>query len=404
MTKQMFKMKKMVLCLMAVALIGNAMAQKDYDVAMDGLLLNRLNRAAGKSDVHYRMTAFSTSDNYQFNFYGYDGQGRLVAVKDTVSNDYCVIDSLFYDGQGRMTRLSGWQLLDGVLKNVYYIDYAYDERGNIVSRTNYNNFGDNWELGGVYTYTYNSDNNIVLTELTMGGMSLQKVEYGYEGGLLSEELWYSFNGNGLVPSEKLNYEYDGGRLARVHDSSTVDGVHYEYYALMDYSYDEYGNCVEYVYYDVTGGVRDRSEYSFDYSMPLSEVTIPWNPEMVRPKVYDNVHAYDREAWYSVDVDHVLHYVCDFIYSYESATAGIAEMEVNVLKASPNPASGNVLIEGLASGDARVRVVDALGRQVMTGVLADGNNTLDVSGLANGCYVVSVWQNGGCKSFKLLVEK
>ena len=31
----MFKMKKMVLCLMAVALIGNAMAQKDYDVAMD---------------------------------------------------------------------------------------------------------------------------------------------------------------------------------------------------------------------------------------------------------------------------------------------------------------------------------------------------------------------------------
>jgi hypothetical protein len=162
--------------------------------------------------------------------------------------------------------------------------------------------------------------------------------------------------------------------------------------------------VEYVYYDVTGGVRDRSEYSFDYSMPLSEVTIPWNPEMVRPKVYDNVHAYDREAWYSVDVDHVLHYVCDFIYTYESATAGIAEMEVKVLKASPNPASGNVLIEGLESGDARVRVVDALGRQVMTGVLADGNNTLDVSGLANGCYVVSVWQNGSCKSFKLLVEK
>lgn len=400
----MFKMKKMVLCLMAVALIGNAMAQKDYDVAMDGLLLNRLNRAAGKSDVRYRMTAFSTSDNYQFNFYGYDGQGRLVAVKDTVSNDYCVIDSLFYDGQGRMTRLSGWQLLDGVFKNVYYIDYAYDERGNIVSRTNYNNFGGNWELGGVYTYTYNSDNNIVLTELTMGGMSLQKVEYGYEGGLLSEELWYSFNGNGLVPSEKLNYEYEGGRLARVHDSSTVDGVHYEYYALMDYSYDEYGNCVEYVYYDVTGGVRDRSEYSFDYSMPLSEVTIPWNPEMVRPKVYDNVHAYDREAWYSVDVDHVLHYVCDFIYSYESATAGIAEMEVKVLKASPNPASGNVLIDGLKSGDARVRVVDALGRQVMTGVLEDGNNALDVSGLVNGCYVVSVWQNGGCKSFKLLVEK
>ena len=50
------------------------------------------------------------------------------------------------------------------------------------------------------------------------------------------------------------------------------------------------------------------------------------------------------------------------------------------------------------------MVDALGRQVMTGVLADGNNTLDVSGLVNGCYVVSVWQNGGCKSFKLLVEK
>ena len=172
---------------------------------------------------------------------------------------------------------------------------------------------------------------------------------------------------------------------------------------MDYSYDDYGNCVEYVYYDVTGGVRDRSEYSFDYSMPLSEVTIPWNPEMVRPKVYDNVHAYDREAWYSVDVDHILRYVCNYLYEYEENTAGIQSAEALQMTVFPNPAHGFVSLKGLDGKYATVNVVDVLGKNVMKCIVSPESGLMDVRTLTPGLYILHVATVDGVASVRLVID-
>jgi hypothetical protein len=121
---------------------------------------------------------------------------------------FSVIDSLFYNEQGQMVRLAGWQLLDGSWKNVYYIDYTYDAAGNIASRTNYNDFDGVWQLGAVYAYSYNADNQIVLTTLTMSGVQYQNVEHSYVEGRLFEELWFAYTGSGPSPDEKLTYRYD----------------------------------------------------------------------------------------------------------------------------------------------------------------------------------------------------
>ncbi len=398
-------MKKFLLCLMGVLAMMNGAAQHVGLANKDGFRLNWMEPQVSKSDRQFRMSGFTTSDNYEFCTYGYDGAGRLVAVFDSVPGDFCLIDSMFYDEQGQMTRLAGWQLLDGRWQNVYYIDYTYDEAGNIATRTNYNNFGGNWELGGVYNYTYNSDNQIVLTVLTMGGVQFQKVEYTYTNGLLMQELWYaySFETSALMPSEKVDYVYVGGLVATKHDSISEDGRTFSYLSRYEYDYDDYGNCVEYEYYDQTGQIAERSLYTFDYSLSMSEVQFPWNPEIVRPRTFDNVNVYDREAWYTVDVEHVLHYVCDYVYSYESATNGIADCPAMSLTVEPNPAADFVTIGGLGEGPARVRVFDALGRLMMESVLSDGGNRMDVSRLNAGCYVVTVQQQKSIRSFKLLVE-
>ncbi len=365
---------------------------------------DRIERLAAKSDYQYRLVSFRTSDGYQFCDFFYDGSKRLVAIKDSVSNDYSLIDSLTYDSEGQIVRMSGWQLLNGVWENVYVIYYEYDEDGNRISRTNYNNFSGDWQLGGVYTYSYDDNGRVVLSELTMGGMVFQKVGYSYspEDGNLVCELWYAYDGSGLYPSEKIVYQWDGGRNTADYDSVSDDGVSWRFNGRSEYRYDEEGNCTEYHHYDMTGGEAERSLYNINMDLPLSITYMPWTPETTRPKTFNNVHAYDREAWYSVDVEHVLHYVCDFIYEYEDVNLGIGTEGLSAVKIAPNPAHGFVSVEGVGEGPASVRIFDVMGRQVMGCEISSAVSRVDVLKLEPGCYVLRIDEKKGSFTTKLMI--
>lgn len=397
-------MKNIVLSVLLSLCAFAAWAQPVNHFRRSGHHINFVEQLAAKSNYHYRLSSFRTSDSYQFNYFSYNAQNQLVAIWDTVSNDYSVVDSLFYDQQGHMVRMSGWQLLQGRWENVYYIDYTYDQAGNIATRTNYNNFDGSWELGGVYQYTYNSDNQIVLSVLTMAGMQFQKVEYAYEAGLLKEELWYGYDGSGLSPNEKLIYTYNAdGKLIRIDDSTDDGSGVWQYYGRHNYAYDNAGNCVEHHYYDNTGMEAERNEYEFVEDRTLSETLMPWTPEMTRPETYTNVGVYDIEHWYSVDVDHVLHYVCDFIYYYDGSGNAIEEVGTPGLQLSPNPASATVAIDGLSDSPAQAKLIDMTGRVVMTATVSGASNKINVESLPAGCYTLLVSQQGQLRTAKLMVE-
>ena len=395
-------MKKQLSFLVACLAVLSLSAQPTNHVRKDGHHINHLEQLT-KADYSYKLASFRTDDYYQFNFFHYDGQNRLVAVQDTVRNEYSVIDSLQYNENGQMVRLSGWQLLDGRWKNVYYIDYTYDAAGNIASRTNYNNFGGEWNLGGIYNYTYNSDNQIVLSTLTMGDRQYQKIEYTYRNGLLVQELWYSFDGTGLFPSEKIGFEYMGGRLIRESDSSSYDGENWDYFGLRTYTYDDYGNCLENHYFDQTTYEAERSIYTYDEALPLNQVLMPWTPEQERPKTYNNVHACVNEQWYTVDVNHTLQYVCDYVYNYVNINAAINAPVAEPLVVSPNPASDFVTIEGLSEGNAPMAIVDAMGRTVLQQQVSSTDSTINVSNLPKGIYVARLLVNGTVRTAKIVKE-
>ena len=161
----------------------------------------------------------------------------------------------------------------------------------------------------------------------------------------------------LLPTEKYVTSYENGRKVLVLDSVSDDGTYWMYNGRYTYLYDNSGNCVEYHHYDDMGSEVERSLYSYDHTMPLSSTLIPWNPEIDRPRTYDNVDACVREAWYSLDADHVLQYVCDYIYEYNDIVTGIQNTEYQKVSAYPNPASGRVMLVGLQDGAAEVQVYD-----------------------------------------------
>ena len=397
-------MKHTLLSVLLSVCALSVLAQPSGHLRQNGHRINRIEQMAAKNSYQYKLVGFNTNDMYQFCNYGYNGQNQLVAVKDSVSGDYSLIDSLFYNEQGQMTRMSGWQLLNGRWENVYYIDYTYDQAGNIASRTNYNNFDGDWQLGGVYQYTYNSDNQIVLSVLTMSGIQFQKVVYTYTDGRLSLEMWYGYNGSGLSPDEKLCYTYNAdGKLTQIDDSMSDGSSGWQYFGRHNYLYDNAGNCTEHHYYDITDMEAERSIFQFDYDMMLDETLMPRTPEMTRPETYTNVNAYSVEQWYSVDVDHRLQYVCDYFYNYADINLGIRQADAPSLTLSPNPAVGVVKVGGLSDYPAQVQIIDVTGRVAMTAKLGSGSDMIDVQSLPAGCYTFRILQQGTPRTTKLIVE-
>jgi hypothetical protein len=69
---------------------------------------------------------------------------------------------------------------------------------------------------------------------------------------------------------------------------------------------------------------------------------------------------------------------------------------------PNPASESVVIELEANKTYTVTVFDITGKSHMSST-AKGSHTLDISGLKNGIYFVSIQHNGAQKTVKLIVQ-
>ncbi len=397
-------MKRTVLIIMLCSCVFTVWSQPSGHFRKNVHHISNIEHITAKNAYQYKLASFHTNDMYQFNDFYYNSLNQLVAVKDSVRDDYSVIDSLFYNERGQMIRMSGWQLLNGTWENVYRIDYTYDQAGNIASRTNYNNFDGEWELGGVYQYTYNADNQKILSVLTMSGIQFQKVEYTYSDGLLSLELWYSYNGSGLSPDEKLSYTYNAdNQLSQINDSVSDGNGGWLYFGRHDYFYDNNGNCTEHHYYDQTGMEAERSIYQFIEDRSLNETLMPWTPEMTRPKTYTNSGVYHTEQWYSVDVDHVLRHVCDFIYHYTENTNRICDIASAPLGVAPNPANGVVTIHGLSDIPTKVRIINGLGREVMKSTLNSASNQLNVASLPSGCYTILVDQQGSVRATQLIVE-
>lgn len=409
-------MKKTALTLLLAAAALGAAAQQARSAAPDARCISRIQAAekmfipsmaqADKGAKPYRMTKFYTDDYYDIQHFSYDADDRLIAASDSLNagaDSYFVIDSMHYDDKGHLVRLAGWQYFSGVPKNVYYIDYTYDDRGDLVSRTNYNFYDNQWNLGGVYNYTYNDNHQMTYCTLTMLGRVFQRVERQYEAGKMVKETWfgYDYDQDCLVPNETDWFRYDDrGLLVRRDDSVSDDGTTWLYQGLHTYAYDDRGNCTLYEHFDYTHTISERSEYRYDFGILQSDVTMPWNPEEPeRPKIATNYNALSTESWWTVDVNHNLQYVCDYIYEYNGHGVGIREAQAPPLSVSPNPAAGRVAVEGLGDTPVRVLISDAAGRPVMSVRLSAASSLIDVSTLPAGIYILSA----GGRTAKLAVK-
>ena len=404
-------MKKILLVAICCVLALNVYAQefqKHTHIRKDAKDLNfrPAEKMLTSGDYNYKMSSYNSDDNYINCNYSYDASHRLVSVYEIVPAEYELIDSVRYNEYNQMVRIDGYQLLGNTWKHVYYLEYTYNNQGLLASRSNYNNFDGVFEIGGTYEYFYNSNGQIVSTELTMGDMLYQVVEYEYENGLLATETWsYSnpFSSSDVFePAERMDYSYNNDGNLILLTYNTFDGYSWEVYGTRTYTYNEDGNCTEIHAYDADENETERSIFTFDNRL-LEETLMPWTPEITRPETYTNKNIYRLEEYWALDANFTLQYVCDYEYNYVDIDAvGLADVKESPLNITPNPTKDVIILSGLKEGVHQMEIIDMAGRVMMQGSITN-NATINLSDLQKGCYLVKVTNNNSLYSSKVIVK-
>lgn len=92
----------------------------------------------------------------------------------------------------------------------------------------------------------------------------------------------------------------------------------------------------------------------------------------------------------------------------TSTVGVTEIENGSFTLFPNPSQGMVTLsmEGIATGDISMEIIDVTGKTVFTqNVLFDGNKTnynLDLSSLENGTYLINISMQEGTATRRIIL--
>lgn len=180
------------------------------------------NNANNTDDGLVEVYLISKIVNYGTSYvFAYDEKGNMTECPVVGGGD----SKLEYDENHRIIKRSWY--LDGELRK--YAQYIYDEQGRLAKEERYSQTG---ELGTTWEYVYNdqgllAEYNAVATD---GDVGMRR--------------FYTYNEAGLLIEEKEEYYGD---------------LNYRY----TYTYDEQGNCTEFIFYSGSNEKKQHNLYTYD---------------------------------------------------------------------------------------------------------------------------------------------
>lgn len=350
------------------------------------------------NDYQFYLSEVVSNDGYESTVYTYNSNYQVATVVETPYLYDMTTDTMIYNELNQLVRITTYQLMNDEWRNVFYVDYTYNDRGLRETRKNYNNFGGTFELGGTYTYFYDDNENQSGWELDFMGGLYQKCERSFdENNNCLQEMGYNYMSGSQVNEWRIDYEYDNqGNMKSEYFYYWNNGI-WEEYSRAFYTYDDNGNCTLFETY--TGSmVTEKHEYTFD-ATSADVVVFPHDPE-VEWSIFDianNAPLIDK--YYTVDTEYQLQYICDYIYNYEKLTTDVNENSVTTV-ICPNPAEDRFMIKN--DKVDRVEIYDLTGK-IMFASTISGELVIDVTDFISGIYVVKMSKGQDVDVVKLVVK-
>ena len=386
----MKKVIKSIFCLSVALAPVSALAQ-DAPTAT----FHRLAQMVDQDDMYYR--------------FEYDDADRVVKIDElTIDRAY---NEYTYDANGLCIQECTWQEIpvsSGKYYNVGMVEYTYDEQGRMATRANSmrrnaSNPASEMELQAVAYYSYDDEGRLATLEYFWGADKLSRIQtngYVYdEDGNLVKELFTNYSSaNEALFTDETHHTYDAdGRILKTcnQEADIKQGYALVPRSWITYVYDEDGNLIERYKTGIPDSPDNRTEsvsYTVDDTTPANRVIYPSIPEPYYgstdwKKLSSQIIVMD-EYVYDMDThESALSHSWTFDYDDVEREAGIGNTEINFGKSLICvTVNGDMLSLHGVAGAENVRIFDLDGRCV--GRYASVGNTVDVSGLAKGVYVIS----------------
>jgi hypothetical protein len=310
-----------------------------------------------------------------------------------------------------------WEGSDWV--NTMLLKYTYDENSNETSYLHQNWNGTDWENYWQEIYTYDDKNNMT-SAAHQDWKDNQWVDYGQDtyvydnNNNLVSSVNQVDNGAELVTSEVTYFYNADNKLAS--DSTYTWGKSWNYILLGTYTYDTYGNLINWLSQSKNGGILEnlsRTIFTFDAANnQTSAIRQNWidnswvNLDIDRYS-YDenNLLTMDSYKYWNSQGTKVMDGDSS-IYYYHDAVTGINETEhVNeFICVYPNPNRGKFTLTSNSIIQSIV-IFDINGRLVYSdsGLIQQIQKEIDLSKYYKGVYLIKIHTNEGIVTKKVLIQ-
>lgn len=338
-------------------------------------------------------------------FYNDKNQLDSMTIHIMGNQPYKAYRTFEYDEKGMNTRENGYQYLNGKFKHIFYVDYTYNEDGQMKTRLNYNSTGgDECKLSAKMEWSY-KDGRIDKVSTYFPSWTVEgefdlfsEERYIYKDNVLqAREIWtipysstelhkassteYTYNQSGQMEEEfSTNYDTENGN-----PTSTVTNV---------YTYDQNGNLIEYANYP-----QNREEpalkyvYVYNEEVKRENVVLPYNFEdAVAPHyiaMMNSTNIIEKEEWWQVpqEADHLVH-GGDYIWTYSKNTSSIDHKKLPNLGINFFIHNESLYFQGLAEGQL-IQLFDVNGSLIIQDSYKQSGISLNT--LPKGIYLIRTSQ-------------
>lgn len=302
--------------------------------------------------------------------------------------------------------------------NSCYEEFEYDNQGRKTIRTNANNFGNGFVIGGKGYYYYNSLGKLsqYLQKVHKGDGTyndLNKVDYSYENGKLAQTIDSYFDGVSWVESYRIEYFYDPITGLRTHTNQynyNLETNSWAYDTKYEWLRYEDKKVRQRNYYRASSSSSWASQSSDRYDFRYDTNYAPYSVYPIYPTVTDR-HD-DWEEWFVREVDgnsnvivqedwstednqtSILSYVYTANYTYDLISIGLNDIDLSKFNISfyPNPTKDILYIDSQDDVSfLQINLYNVLGKRVITQSLS--SKQINISSLPKGVYMLNVVEDG-----------
>ena len=307
--------------------------------------------------------------------YIYDSQDHRICTMVTNAVGEKSKTEYIYNGQGLVKESTSYEFEEGEWEEDEQTSFEYDNNGNLVLVT-----------------TFDYDDGVWVRD--------EKSELTYQNDKLMSEMVYDWYMEEWVEDSSTEYNYDAqGYLVEIIELDKV-GVDWLKDSRIEYTYDDNHNCIsqtdyDYDDYDEDWEIESLVNYTYDLSVSSSTIAGLDNLTEAIPSLNNKLSSVEETNY-----DDGMPQMTMSYNLYYSNVTGMGEHDGSRLAIWPNPTTESLNLNTECMQQVDIFTID--GRQVMH--LENGFETINVSALAKGCYLLTATFADGSKAVKKFVKE